>query len=136
MKKNTQIKLRNDLKIVGNYFNSVILKINLHPLNVSSCWTISLTLQVFEMNHCLYDWHTDNIDASSKAQVLLQKGRAWNILPSFSPEALDALSRAVKLDPQMVEAWNNLGETYWKKNDVNAAKNCFEGALNYVRNIT
>ncbi|XP_063971795.1 tetratricopeptide repeat protein 5-like [Lytechinus pictus] len=82
----------------------------------------------------IFDGIDDSIDASSKALVLLQKGRAWNILPNFSQEALDALSRAVKLDPQMVEAWNNLGETYWKKNDVNSAKNCFEGALNYQNN--
>ena len=74
----------------------------------------------------------DGVDGENKAELLLQKGRAWNVLPDFSPEALECLSRAVKLDPKMVEAWNNLGETYWKKKDVSAAKNCFEGALNYV----
>ncbi|XP_071508817.1 tetratricopeptide repeat protein 5-like [Diadema antillarum] len=85
------------------------------------------TLEVFEELQ-------DTVDSSCKAELLLLKGRAWNVLPDFSPEALECLSKAVKLDPKLVEAWNNLGETYWKKKDVKAAKNCFEGALNHQNN--
>lgn len=68
----------------------------------------------------------------SKSEFLLLRGRALNILPEFSPEAYDCLSKAVKLDPKLVEAWNHLGECYWKKRDIMNAKNCFTGALNYV----
>ncbi|XP_071823555.1 tetratricopeptide repeat protein 5-like isoform X2 [Apostichopus japonicus] len=70
----------------------------------------------------------------SKSEFLLLKGRALNILPEFSPEALDCLSKAVKLDPKLVEAWNHLGECYWKKKDIENARNCFTGALNYSEN--
>lgn len=60
------------------------------------------------------------------------KGRILNVTPKYSPEAEEALSKAVKLDPRLVDAWNHLGECYWKKEDVSAAKNCFTGALNHV----
>jgi tetratricopeptide (TPR) repeat protein len=55
-------------------------------------------------------------------------------MPQHSKEAEDLLSRAVKLDPELVEAWNELGECYWKKDDIEEAKNCFSGALLHVRN--
>ncbi len=54
------------------------------------------------------------------------------MLPDYSQEAHDALSKAVKLDPRLVEAWIQLGESYWKNQDVEGAKNCFVGALNHV----
>ena len=48
-------------------------------------------------------------------------------------EAEQLLSRAVKLEPNLVDAWIELGECYWKRGDVNTAKTCFEGALSHVR---
>lgn len=71
-------------------------------------------------------------DIKNKAQFHLLKGRILNVTSKFSQEAEDALSKAVKLDPKLVEAWNHLGECYWKKEDISAAKNCFTGALNHV----
>jgi Tfp pilus assembly protein PilF len=59
-------------------------------------------------------------------------GRALNVLSGFNQEALALLAKAVKLDPNLVEAWNHLGECYWKNNDVKAAHNCFTGALSHV----
>ena len=53
-------------------------------------------------------------------------------MPDYDPLAQDALSKAVKLDPKLVEAWNCLGECYWKNGQVEAARNCFVGALNHV----
>lgn len=53
-------------------------------------------------------------------------------MPDYDPLAQDALSKAVKLDPKLVEAWNCLGECYWKNGEVEAARNCFVGALNHV----
>ena len=49
-----------------------------------------------------------------------------------SPEAESLLSKAVKLDPAMVEAWNELGEAHWKRGDIDTAKTCFEGAVRLV----
>lgn len=67
-----------------------------------------------------------------KAEFLLQKGRCLNVAPDYSVEAEECLSRAVKLDPDLVEGWNTLGEQYWKKGDLIGAKNCFTGALQRV----
>ena len=54
------------------------------------------------------------------------------MMPEYSEEGLQCLAKAVKLEPKLVEAWNHLGECYWKKKDVENARNCFTGALNYV----
>ncbi|XP_075685115.1 tetratricopeptide repeat protein 5 isoform X4 [Rhinoderma darwinii] len=70
----------------------------------------------------------------SKAFFLLLKGKALNVTPNYCLEAEEVLSKAVKLDPDLLEAWNQLGEVYWKKMDVTAAKTCFLGALNHCKN--
>ena len=67
------------------------------------------------------------------AKCFFLRGKALNVKPEYDPVAQDALSKAVKLEPRLVEAWNCLGECYWKKGDVEAAKNCFTGALGHVR---
>ncbi|XP_028285096.1 tetratricopeptide repeat protein 5 [Parambassis ranga] len=69
-----------------------------------------------------------------KAEFLLLKGRCLNVAPDFSAEAEECLSRAVKLDPSLIEGWNTLGEQYWKKGDLVGAKNCFTGALQQSKN--
>jgi tetratricopeptide (TPR) repeat protein len=62
-------------------------------------------------------------------------GKALNVLPGQHPEAQDYLSKSVKLNPKLVEAWVVLGECYWSKNDIETAKNCFQGALNHVSEL-
>ncbi|KAM3842415.1 tetratricopeptide repeat protein 5 [Diretmus argenteus] len=69
-----------------------------------------------------------------KAEFLLQKGRCLNIAPGFSTVAEECLSRAVKLEPGLVDGWNTLGEQYWKKGELMVAKNCFTGALQQSKN--
>jgi len=61
-------------------------------------------------------------------------GRARNVLPDFDSRALEHLSAAVKLNPSFVEAWNELGECYWKAGNALSAKNCFSCALEKSRN--
>ncbi|XP_067257019.1 tetratricopeptide repeat protein 5 [Chanodichthys erythropterus] len=68
------------------------------------------------------------------AQFLLLRGRCLNVASGFSQTAEECLSRAVKLEPGLVEGWNTLGEQYWKKGDLTAAKTCFTGALQQSRN--
>ena len=68
----------------------------------------------------------------NKADYFMLRGKALNVISAFSQEALDMLTKAVKLDPKLVDAWVQLGECYWKKKDVEAARNCFQGALNHV----
>ncbi|EFB21488.1 hypothetical protein PANDA_019769, partial [Ailuropoda melanoleuca] len=69
-----------------------------------------------------------------KAQVLMLTGKALNVTPDYSPRAEELLSKAVKLEPKLVEAWNQLGEVYWKKGDIAAAHTCFSGALTHCKN--
>ncbi|XP_025836601.1 tetratricopeptide repeat protein 5-like isoform X2 [Agrilus planipennis] len=69
-----------------------------------------------------------------RARYFYLKGRALNVLPKYNKDAEDLLLKAVKLDPKLVEAWNELGECYWKKGNLKEAKNCFVGALNYTKN--
>ncbi|KAM9836410.1 tetratricopeptide repeat protein 5 [Aulostomus maculatus] len=69
-----------------------------------------------------------------KAEFLLQKGRCLNVAPEFSAVAEECLSRAVKLEPGLVEGWNALGEQYWKNGDLVGAKNCLSGALQQSKN--
>ncbi|XP_060554490.1 tetratricopeptide repeat protein 5-like, partial [Ruditapes philippinarum] len=61
-------------------------------------------------------------------------GRTLNVTPDYDGKAYEYLSKAVKLDPKLVEAWNHLGELYLKKGDVNNAKKCFLGALTHSKN--
>ncbi|XP_028392755.1 tetratricopeptide repeat protein 5-like [Dendronephthya gigantea] len=71
---------------------------------------------------------------NKKSQYFYLLGKTLNVMPAYDPQAQEALSRAVKLDPLLVDAWNCLGECLWKKGDVEAARNCFTGALEHSKN--
>ena len=49
-------------------------------------------------------------------------------------EAETCLTKAVKLSPGLVAAWNELGESYMRKHDWPQARTCFESALDHSRN--
>ncbi|XP_076017838.1 tetratricopeptide repeat protein 5 [Genypterus blacodes] len=87
-----------------------------------------------EMEKTLQKLQEKEESCKHKAEFLLQKGRCLNLAPGFSAEAEECLSRAVKLEPDLVEGWNTLGEQYWKKGDLVAAKECFTGALQKSKN--
>lgn len=65
----------------------------------------------------------------TSARLFFWKGQALDIVPGRFKDAENALSKAIKLDPNMVEAWNLLGNGYWKTGDLQNAKNCFLAAL-------
>ena len=67
-----------------------------------------------------------------RARLLFLRGHAHNVLTEFDAKCEEFLSRAVKLDPTLVEAWNSLGECYWKQGNIEGAFNCFNGALGQV----
>ncbi|XP_075981931.1 tetratricopeptide repeat protein 5-like [Anticarsia gemmatalis] len=69
-----------------------------------------------------------------RAKFLYLKGRCYNISPTYDARATQCLSKAVKLNPHLVDAWNELGECYWKNMNVKEAKASFEGALKHDRN--
>ncbi|KAL6884652.1 hypothetical protein ACP4OV_010588 [Aristida adscensionis] len=57
------------------------------------------------------------------------RGKILDVFPDYNKEAEDHLSKAVKLNPSLVDAWLCLGNCIWKKGDLAAAKNCFALAL-------
>ncbi|KAJ0037537.1 hypothetical protein Pint_22203 [Pistacia integerrima] len=57
------------------------------------------------------------------------RGKILDVVPDYRKEAEDHLSKAVKLNPSLTDAWLCLGVNIWKKGDLPAAKNCFNLAL-------
>nr|XP_026491854.1 tetratricopeptide repeat protein 5-like [Vanessa tameamea] len=74
------------------------------------------------------------IPFSLRAEFLYMKGRCYNVSPTYDPRATQCLSKAIKLNPHLVAAWNELGECYLKNLNVKEAKASFEGALKHERN--
>lgn len=62
---------------------------------------------------------------------LFLKGRAVSFLPGQEKQAEDLLSKAIKLQPTLLEAWNALGEVHWNTQSYQRARECFEHALQY-----
>ena len=84
----------------------------------------SALLEVFRVEE-------SKVAAEERATFLYLKGRVQNISGEYSPDAEATLSKAVKLNPDLVDAWNELGECYMMKQDWETAKTCFEGALQH-----
>ena len=57
-----------------------------------------------------------------------------DFLPEYTKQAEDLLSKSLKLMPTKKEAWDALGNVYWKKRDLDAAKKCFESSLEQDEN--
>ncbi|KAL5140063.1 Tetratricopeptide repeat protein 5 [Glycine soja] len=57
------------------------------------------------------------------------RGKMLDVFPNYRKEAEDHLSKAVKLNPSLADAWLCLGNCIWKKGDLTAAKNCLSLAL-------
>ncbi|KAK8467381.1 hypothetical protein PHAVU_007G035400 [Phaseolus vulgaris] len=57
------------------------------------------------------------------------RGKMLDVFPEYRKEAEDHLSKAVKLNPSLADAWLCLGNCIWKKGDLTAAKNCLSLAL-------
>ena len=70
----------------------------------------------------------------AKTSFLFYMGKTLNVMPDYSTECEEYLSKVVKRDPSHIDAWNMLGETFWKKGNILGAKDCFEGALKRKKN--
>eukprot|EP00249_Psilotum_nudum_P016962 c26079_g1_i2 orf=417-1649(-) len=68
--------------------------------------------------------------SSRRAFLEYLRGKSLDVGSDYCKEAEDHLSKAVKLDPSLADAWSCLGNCFWKKGDLAAAKNCFNLALN------
>lgn len=69
---------------------------------------------------------------SNRARYFYALGKAYNVEAEYNAKAEELLSKAVKLNPNLIDAWNHLGDSYFKKGDYLEAKNCFINALNKV----
>ena len=76
----------------------------------------------------------DESKFDSKSSYLTLVGKTYNVWPEYSQKACDSLTKAIKLDPKCVDAWNYLGECYWKNRDFEMCKNCFEQSSNITKN--
>lgn len=75
---------------------------------------------------------TDRLEGKEKTITKCYlKGKVLNIKEEYDQESLELLSKAIKLSPSNPDAWNELGDVYWKKGDIDGARNCFESALKH-----
>lgn len=72
------------------------------------------------------------LSSSQKAQYYTLRGKILNVFDGFSEQAEYNLQKATKLDPNLIEAWIHLGESYYKKRDLNSAEYCFRWGMNKV----
>lgn len=70
-----------------------------------------------------------NEDKDNRALLSLLKGKALSLFPEYNKQTEDHLSKALRLDPTLIECWNLLGKELWKKRDWEGAKKMFETAL-------
>ena len=77
----------------------------------------------------------NNLSSSStitRSHYLYYKGRYFNICNNISI-ASPLLIESIKLNPEIIECWNTLGDVYYNKGEILASKYCFESALDYDR---
>lgn len=87
---------------------------------------MQVLLKLFIKKHIFLD------AAEDKAKYFYLLGKMYNCCSKFRTKALDALCKSVKLDPDAIEAWNELGECYWYHVNIEMARQCFERALDKV----
>ncbi|CAH1159927.1 unnamed protein product [Phaedon cochleariae] len=82
----------------------------------------------------VFNEHEHLISDTTRARYNYLKGKLLNVVPKYNKDAESLLSKSIKLDPKLVDAWNELGECYWKNDDLRKSVNCFEGALKEKKN--
>ena len=76
-------------------------------------------------------------DAETRGRVLFLRGKALDVCDAHCEEAEEALKKAVKLLPECIEAYNTLGNCFWKRGTADGMKNareCFKNALRQSEN--
>ena len=83
------------------------------------------------------DLEGPNHPATHRARALFTRGRLQEAAADPSTDegaamltaAEEALKKAAKLDPALDGAWNCLGQLFWKKGNLEGAKNCYRAVL-------
>lgn len=66
---------------------------------------------------------------SETVAICYNRGKALNIKPEYDEESFECLSKCIKLNPLSSVSWQQLADAYWKKGDLDAAKNCLEESI-------
>jgi tetratricopeptide (TPR) repeat protein len=72
-------------------------------------------------------------DLLPREQFAYLRGRTLNVVPEHSPEAETLLVSAVKRDPTLAGAWVSVGESYWKKGNIQQAHDCFTSSITHAK---
>ncbi|KAJ1551071.1 hypothetical protein HK096_003329, partial [Nowakowskiella sp. JEL0078] len=85
----------------------------------------------------IYSQHSfdPTLSSKQKAYYSLLRGRLFSVLPEYTRETEENLTKSIKLDPFLFEAWNLLGEHFLKKCDIKQAKMCFDRSLEIGRSF-
>jgi len=78
---------------------------------------------------------TEAAVAENKAQYFFLLGKTWSVTQPVNEECVNILSKAVKLNPTHLDAWNALGECLVHLKRFSEAKYCFLASLKHVINI-
>ncbi|XP_045480809.1 tetratricopeptide repeat protein 5-like [Harmonia axyridis] len=121
-----KIKLENVIKFRDRYFEEHSLEDAIHK-NDDLKKLQAETLKIFDENETA-------ATQINKAQYFFMKGALLNVVSEYNKDAENLLSKAIKLDRKLVEAWNELGDCYWKNDEFKKSQSCFEGALKERKN--
>ncbi|XP_026812964.1 tetratricopeptide repeat protein 5-like [Rhopalosiphum maidis] len=69
--------------------------------------------------------------AENKAQYFFLLGKTWSVTQPVNEECVNILSKAVKLNPTHLDAWNSLGECLVHLKRFSEAKYCFLASLKH-----
>jgi tetratricopeptide (TPR) repeat protein len=72
------------------------------------------------------------LSSSQKSRYYYIRGKILNVFQYFIESAEVNLQKASKLDPTFIDAWIQLGESYYKKGDNESAMFCFQWGLEKV----
>ena len=71
----------------------------------------------------------DSITKNQRAMLQYYKGKALAVCDHYDKKAEDCLSKSLKLNPQLLDAWVCLGEVFYQKRDFVQSKRSFESGL-------
>jgi len=73
--------------------------------------------------------------AENKGRYYYLLGKTWSVTHPVNDECINVLSKAVKLNPTLLEAWNALGECLVHLKRFSEAKFCFLASLKHVNEM-
>lgn len=85
------------------------------------------------LNHIENLLHNSDLIQSplNKPKLFYYKGLIQQLISTKSSSSVENnLQKCIKLDPSNINAWNQLGEAYWRRHDLKQSLDCYEHAEN------